>query len=214
MGKQIRSGFWPRKTGKRAPYKKVLVVCEGEKTEPNYFTGLKDQLRLNTANVEIVGEGATPTKIVQRARGLDKAEQDMGDPFDKVYCVFDKEHEDYDRAVNTLSALSKNSGGKWEAIVSVPAFEYWLLLHYEYTTRPYQKTGKKSAGEMVISDLKKHCGTYTKNDKNIFRQFQDKLDAAKKNAERSLIAAQREDTDNPSTTVHKLVDFLQKIKNS
>ena len=26
-----------RRKAKRSPYEKVLIVCEGEKTEPNYF---------------------------------------------------------------------------------------------------------------------------------------------------------------------------------
>lgn len=29
-----------RRAARRAPYAKVLIVCEGEKTEPNYFKGL------------------------------------------------------------------------------------------------------------------------------------------------------------------------------
>ena len=39
----------------------MLIVCEGMKTEPNYFNGLKKQL--TNANVEIVGAGVTPSGI-------------------------------------------------------------------------------------------------------------------------------------------------------
>ena len=44
-----------RNRAKRAPYERVLIVCEGEKTEPLYFKDLVSYYRLNTANVEICG---------------------------------------------------------------------------------------------------------------------------------------------------------------
>jgi hypothetical protein len=49
--RDVRS--FKRKRAKRAPYDMVLIVCEGEKTEPNYFWALVDDLQLNTANVVI-----------------------------------------------------------------------------------------------------------------------------------------------------------------
>ncbi|VAW46556.1 hypothetical protein MNBD_GAMMA03-583 [hydrothermal vent metagenome] len=41
-----------RKKAKRAPYDRVLIVCEGEKTEPYYFSELIDYYRLNSANIK------------------------------------------------------------------------------------------------------------------------------------------------------------------
>ena len=40
-----------RRKAKRESYDKVLIVCEGEKTEPNYFNELINFYKLNTANV-------------------------------------------------------------------------------------------------------------------------------------------------------------------
>ena len=185
----------------REPYKKVLIVCEGKKTEPNYFKGLKDSLRLNSANVAIVGHGATPSKIVERARQLYQNEKEDGDPYDKVYCVFDRdEHPDYQQSLRMVKRE-----GRFEAIISVPCFEYWLLLHFEYTTRPY---GRQSAAHAVVADLKRHLPNYSKNDERIFEKLRDKVETAKKNAAKSL----RLGRDNPSTNVHKLVKYLQNIK--
>jgi len=45
-----------RRKAKRAAYAKILIVCEGEKTEPNSFNGLVKKYELNTANVEICGD--------------------------------------------------------------------------------------------------------------------------------------------------------------
>lgn len=202
MGKRTKARPWARRGPVREPYDKVLIVCEGERTEPNYFKGLKNHLRLKTANVAIVGEGATPTKIVERAKELEKQEKNRGDPFDKVFCVFDKDrHTDYLKALGQLKSR-KN----YVAITSVPAFEYWLLLHFRYTTSPYQDTAE------LLRDLKKHLPAYKKNDTGIFAALRAKLETAKENAARSLEDRNRAKTDNPSTRVHILVKSLQAIK--
>jgi len=218
MGRKAKTTFSARKGGNKSPHPRVLVVCEGEKTEPYYFEGLRNHLRLRSANIEIVGEGATPTRIVRRAEERHQEERAVGNPFDEIFCVSDKEeHADYNRAVRILEQKSstRENDTRWRAAVaSVPAFEYWLLLHYKYTDRPYQKTGSKSAGEMVADDLKKHFKGYRKNDEGIFGHFRNQLEQAKENAARSLAATQKAGTDNPSTRVHELVDFLQKIKDS
>ena len=202
MSKRTKARSLARRRPSREPYDKVLIICEGEKTEPNYFNGLKNYLKLSSANVEIVGEGATPKKIVERAKELDKREKGKGDPFDKIFCVFDKDrHSDYPKALDQLKSR-KN----YVAITSVPAFEYWLLLHYLYTTKPYEDASE------VLHDLKRYMPDYQKNHTGIFNKLQGKLETAKRNAEQSLEAANQADTDNPSTNVHTLVQSLQDIK--
>lgn len=42
-----------RKQGRRGSYDRVLIVCEGSKTEPNYFKEIRAAHRLHTANVEV-----------------------------------------------------------------------------------------------------------------------------------------------------------------
>ncbi|WP_199720954.1 RloB family protein [Neisseria chenwenguii] len=51
----------------RKSYKRILIVCEGEKTEPNYFIGIRSYYRLHTANIEISGDkcGSDPKSIVE-----------------------------------------------------------------------------------------------------------------------------------------------------
>jgi len=44
-----------REAQKREPYDVVLIVCEGDKTEPNYFKELRDAFKLSTANIRIAG---------------------------------------------------------------------------------------------------------------------------------------------------------------
>jgi hypothetical protein len=50
-----------RRKPQRDPYDMVLIVCEGKKTEPNYFCDLRDDLKLNTANILVSPSGMVET---------------------------------------------------------------------------------------------------------------------------------------------------------
>jgi len=94
-----------------------------------------------------------------------------------------------------------------EAAVSSPCFEFWLLLHFEFTTAPFRGTpGGRSACEQVIQRLERHLPDYRKNDPSIYRHCRHRVSQALKNASR-LEAEQG----GPSTDVHSLVRELQKL---
>ena len=57
-----------RRKSKRSSYEKVLIVCEGEKTEPNYFNEQVNHYKLNSANVAVDGKcGSSPKSVFERA---------------------------------------------------------------------------------------------------------------------------------------------------
>jgi len=211
-----------RKNSKRSSYEKVLIVCEGEKTEPNYFNELISHYKLNTANVAIDGTcGSSPSSVFNRAIEKYQTEKNKGDSYDRVYCLFDKDsHTTYQSTIkniakqnvvlrNELNLTKKNK--IFHASTSVPCFEYWLLLHFHYTTRPYASTGTSSIADQVLKDLKKVM-PYSKGDKNVFATLFNQLDFAKNNAVRGLAQAKANHTDNPTTLIHELVTYLQTIK--
>lgn len=190
-----------------SPYDRILIVCEGAKTEKHYFDELAKFYDINSRNIKIVGGGGSPTNIVKIAEQEYASGKKGRIPFDKVYCVFDKNsHADYGRALAQLESKKD-----FAAIVSVPCFEYWLLLHYLNTTKPYKQKGNKSACDQVISDLAKHIPGYRKGERGVFVFVEKELATAITNAKRALAAAQTANTDNPSTTVHILVKHLQTI---
>ena len=201
-----------RRKARRKPYAKVLIVCEGKKTEPNYFNDLIDCYRLNSANVEVYGHGADPLKIFDYAKQRYKEEKNAGDPFDNVYCVFDKDaHANYRPGIEAIRSATPKK--VYIAITSVPCFEYWLLLHFTYTTKPYNALSGNSACNQVLTNLKIHMN-YEKGGKKIFSQLIDRLNYAKGNAACALKEAEEGNTDNPTTHMHELVEFLQNIKHS
>src|ERR1700730_16503751 len=87
---------------RREPYDVVLIVCEGQKTEPLYLKRLRSVHRLSSANIEILpSPSQDPINIV------DYAEQRcQSDEFDRAFCVFDRDgHHGYERALRRISEL-------------------------------------------------------------------------------------------------------------
>ena len=208
--KQTKSLARPNAT--RAPYAKVLIVCEGEKTEPNYFNELKQHYKISSANIVITGDcGSDPLSIVNHAKKLYSEQQDLGDAFDQVYCVFDRDtHANYADAVSTIDTVKRRA--PFHAIRSVPCFEYWLLLHFHYTTKPYSNLANNSACDQVLADLRANYHGYNKGRSGTFFHLLSRLETAKVNAANSLQAATAQGTDNPSTQIHDIITFLQNIR--
>jgi hypothetical protein len=131
-----------RQKPKREPYDRVLIVCEDSDSSPAYLRAVCDELRLSTANIEIKGEecGSAPISVVEYAIKLIK--KDNG--YDQVYCVIDR-----DQHKRFQEALEKAKGKKIKMIVSIPCFEYWLLLHFEFTTKSFQATERHSVCDNI-----------------------------------------------------------------
>ena len=81
--KKRRDSF-KRPIGKRGkPKDRILIVCGGEKTEPNYFTSF----RVSSADVKVIGFAYDPLKLVNSTIYLrDKAQKD-DEAFQQVWCV-------------------------------------------------------------------------------------------------------------------------------
>lgn len=201
-----------RRKPKKEPYAKVLIVCEGEKTEPLYFQNLKDFYGLSSANIEICGDcGSAPNSIYAYAKQRYREAKDARDPFDHVFCVFDKDtHDSYEKTVADIARATPKH--VYQAMTSVPCFEYWLILHFIYSTKPYNDLPKNTSCHQVCKDLKNYIPEYEKGLAGIFSQCFSQLEFAKSNAKRALQAAEQNSTENPSTHIHELVEFLQKIK--
>ncbi|MDP2227734.1 MAG: RloB family protein [Moraxellaceae bacterium] len=207
--KALRLG---RSEPKRAPYDKVLIVCEGSKTEPNYFRELIDHYEINTANVQVDGScGSDPMSVANHAIQLYREERDKGDPYDRVYCVIDRDaHPGFGEALKKLEAQKPPK--VFYATVSIPCFEYWLLLHFDYTRAAFTSTGRVSMGDAALVALKTCLPKYEKGLVGTFSSLIGQLAFAKANAKRGLEDARKTAADNPSTNVHELVEYLQNIK--
>ncbi len=84
-----------RMIDRRAMRPRILIVCEGGKTEPNYFLAFK-------VTNDVYGRGLETIRVVEEAIRLNEKEG----PFDQVWCVFDKDDfpaDDFDNAIKRRS---------------------------------------------------------------------------------------------------------------
>lgn len=145
-----------RRNANRKPYDHVLIVCEGEKTEPYYFEEIRVHLDLDSANIKIDGScDSSPKSVVDYAEDVFIKERVKAGNYDRVFCVFDRDqHETFDYALNKINSMNielKNTEYSEEdvfmAIRSIPAFEYWFLLHFIPSTKSYSPLETKSVGD-------------------------------------------------------------------
>lgn len=200
-----------RRQPTRSVRQKILIVCEGEKTEPNYFRGLANSLRLSNELVRIEGDcGSSPSAVFSHAKKIFDEEAKKGDPFDKVHCVFDKDqHSTYSNTVEQVHRQSPPD--TFFPSTSVPCFEYWVLLHFTYTTRAYVATTRQSASQLLIKELKRHLPDYDKKSKDLFASLKPYTQTALCNAMNANLAAKNSGTDNPTTSIGDLVHLLQNL---
>jgi hypothetical protein len=116
-----------RQVAIKPPNPSMLLVCEGRNTEPSYFNEFKRaNVTVRKATVTIQGDGGDPSNIVALAKRLDEQAKAAGEPYEQVWCVFDRDdHKHFS------SALEDVRQAGFRAAWSNQSFEYWLLLHFE-----------------------------------------------------------------------------------
>lgn len=181
--------FSKRKVNTRLERKRFLIVCEGAKTEPNYF----DKFRVPKEVRDIVPLGDNTLSLVEQA----VAWKEAGD-YDQTWCVFDRDSFPADR-FNRAIARAEAAGMK--VAYSNEAFELWYLLHFDYQVAALSR---RQYPEMLSQRL---GHSYAKNSLNIYEELEHRQSTAIRNAIRLLgeYPAKNPERDNPSTTVHLLV---------
>lgn len=123
-----------------------LIICEGEKTEPNYFKSFKTNIKSFVYTIDILGEGSNTKDLVKRTI---KATNNSSQKYDSVWVVFDKDSFSPNN-FNEAIQLAENNNIKvgW----SNEAFELWYLLHFQYRNSAMSRVDYKSAIEKEVND--------------------------------------------------------------
>lgn len=209
-----------RRIAIRQTNKRVLIVCEGSKTEVIYLREFICSLNLVSVDIQVCGDsGAAPISVVQYAEKRVRAEGDAEDAgYDAVFCVFDRDtHETFEAAKSRILKLQKDGilqSNPSVGIISIPSFEYWFLLHFDYDRSPFAAAGSKSAGRRVIDSLKK-CEGFESYEKGLSKAVISALllrtETAVENSVAALNDVHQTGEANPSTQVHLLVSYLKSL---
>lgn len=195
------NGVRARKTGTRALLRRILVVCEGAKTEPNYFKSF-DAAAI-TATVDVRGEGKNTTSLVDSAAEIVRKARESGRPYDEVWAVFDRDSflpEAFNEAVRRAEAAGMRTA--W----SNEAFELWYLLHFDYIDAAISRS---RYGGMLADKL---GFPYAKNATDMRARLRAREPDAIRNA-KLLHSSYSSETPPasafPCTTVYRLVEALR-----
>jgi len=180
----------------------ILVVTEGTKTEPQYFRALQQHLHLAATQIVVrPADGTDPRSVVRSAMALVRARslgarRGEGVRYGETWVVFDSEHRL--GSAELTAALDMAAAAKIHVAMSSPCFEFWLVLHFEYTT---QYMVNYTAAE---SRLKMHIAAYDKSNLPM-PVLLPLVPIAVENARRCIIAQDETNSEVPRTEVHNLV---------
>lgn len=190
------NGRHSRKQNVREVRQRFLIVCEGKKTEPNYFKSFDVQ-----TDVRVVGVGADPMHVVREAIAIKRDNKEL---YDQVWCVFDRDSFSADTFNGAIQLAKENN---ISVAYSNEAFELWYLLHFAYHNTAVSR-------QDYIKKLEKCLGrAYEKNCCTMYQACEKLQEQAIRNAERLLQEYEHPspERDNPSTTVHLLVKELNQF---
>ena len=181
----------------------MLIVCEDSKSARDYFDSFEIDPR--RAEVVAVGTGMNADSLVEEAMKRQSKAIQACQPYNEVWCVFDRDSfplANYDRAFQ----LARANGIKvaW----ANEAFELWYLLHFNYhdtgiSRHDYQAKLKPNlqynkADKTVYARVKAHQETALRNARKLERHWNE-------------MGERFPERQNPSTSVHKLVEFLNEL---
>lgn len=188
------------------PRPRVLVVCEGRVTEPQYFDAFRKEEENQLVEVLIDSEGGAPKTLVERAAIRKKSSEeearrarDENLKYDEVWCVFD-----IDEHPKIPDARQQARDNAINLAISNPCFELWLLLHFREQHAHVER-------KPITKLLRNHIPDYRK--RVPFETLRDGYSEA-------VLRAQQLDKhhidvgnegDNPSTNVYLLTERIREF---
>lgn len=151
-----------RHPARREPYREskpvILIVTEGQVTEPEYLNGFARASHNPRVRIKVKGGAGVPKTIVESAKRLKKqaekrarSENDENLRYDEVWCVFD-----FDQHPNIPDAKQMARDNHIELAISNPCIELWLWLHFA------DQPGMQHRHDLQ-SMMKKHIPGYDKH---------------------------------------------------
>ena len=205
------------RTSKNKPYRRYyLIVCEGEKTEPNYFESLKEKLpKEMVKRISIQGKGRNTMSLLRSAEAeVENRYSSNKPPYYNIWLVFDKDSfadNIFDATISKASSNTIHGKQYWHCAWSNEAFELWYLLHFD----THFSAMNRNDYQNKIEDCMKNIGvnrSYKKNAVDMYELLEPLQNNAIKNAKIALSTQNSKNISpskmNPATKVHLLVEEL------
>ena len=208
-----------RKAPVRKPATIIIVVTEGEKTEPQYLQMFKrihvqPHVRRSVFDLKVISGVGVPKTVVDRAI---QEREDLQGPLDRedsVWAMFDQDNHP---GLEEAKRKARHEGV--HLAFSNPCFEIWGIYHYEDCQRHIERDKCQKKLEELCSIYNRRSGKNFANEDIIRNKYRDAI----KRAENSLNSRKKEGNPErgPSTSVHYLIETiplkvekLREIKNN
>jgi hypothetical protein len=188
----------------------IIIVCEGKRTEPEYFNAFKKELRKSLVKVTPIGGCGVPPSVVERAIQM-KQEKSLEarrsrDSFDKnfeVWAVFDRDAHPGNQVTDAMTMAARNG---INVAYSNPCFEVWGLMHFSIYNKPGHHHGTQADLKRVLTG---YC--HQNNPVMDLSLLMPRYFDAVKNAELALLRRSEEGREmgDPSTGVHVLTERIR-----
>jgi len=158
---KARETITPRAEGEeRGTGDRFLIVVEGEQTERRYFEDLCGKLHFSPAKVIVEHPDSDPLNMVEEAIRLRNAEEKREQvreiaAYDQAWVVCDRETKYHHRKGRLQEACVLALQSHIHMAVSIPTFEYWLLLHHAFSRSALADC---AAAEKALSELQTNAG--------------------------------------------------------
>lgn len=195
---------------KRDAHDRILIVCEGSKTEPNYLREIKRAYRISNVSLQVLHStlGTEPRQVVESA----EAEFKRTKGYERVYAVFDRDqHLTYIAALDMAEHRDKkwkNDEGvpaRFEAVATVPSFELWLLLHFADIQAFLPR-------DEALARVKTHIHGYEKGNADTYSKTVEHIQTAIDRAAALKERFNRRPGNDAYTDMHELVTVLRELK--
>lgn len=202
----IRSNRLRRRAPRLLPRPRVLVICEGTKTEPSYFAALRTEEEVRLVDVVIEDSGGVPKTLVERAAELKRSaaerarrSDDNSIAYDEVWCVFD-----VDEHPRMTEALQQARDNDIRVALSNPCFELWILLHFADQTAHIERHTAQRACRNYLKGFKKQVS---------YAELRNHYGDAVRRATALDVMQERNGQPgaNPTTWVYKLTERLRSL---
>lgn len=159
----MSSRNYNRKLGNRQPRQAVAILSEGEVTEVEYITflisklGIPKELIQITPSVHSDPKGLVDDAVAAKKKNERDAKRKGSSLIENWWVLADTEGT---RPGLNEAAQKAKDNGIWFGLCD-PSIEFWLLLHFRYTTQGYGSVKE------LIHVLKSYLPTYDSHNKHL-----------------------------------------------
>lgn len=193
-----------RRSAFRTPQPRILIVCEGTRTEPGYF---RQKRHLDRSLIELeLSPGGTPKTLVERAVELKRAatrsaksKKDQNLNYDEVWCVFDIDEHPF-----IQEAKQQARDNQIDTAISNPCFELWMLLHFQDQRASIDRA-------QVQRECRRYLPNYAKDVPSAELLRRDSEAVARAKSLDAWQASRGCEGANPSTGVYRLTEKIKSL---